>query len=219
MKNLFFFWAFFLWSSTLSSQILTCDLELLDINWDNETITLTLNNNFCSNSSTPFWVPSSDSVYVMQLGFSFEGTTCLIPSTAFTMFYPPLGLNDTITYYFGEWNDPFNCFNSAFISYQETCTVTVSAVGANNSINLDLIGNNDYIAFNPVFDNCYGNVDVGVYTQDIPQYTQNITHYVYNLYGELIFITDDINNLKLNGFFIIKNKNGVKKYYKNYLEY
>ena len=41
----------------------------------------------------------------MQLGFSFGGTTCLMPASAFTIFYPPLGLNDTITYYFGNFQD------------------------------------------------------------------------------------------------------------------
>ena len=212
MKNLFFFWAFFVWSSSLLSQVSTCDLELLDINWDEETITLTLNDNNCGNSSTPFWVPSNDSIYVMQLGFGFGGTNCLIPASAFTFFNPALGLNDTITYYFGDWNDPFNCFNSAFQYYQENCIVTVSAVGANNSINLDLIGNNNYIAFNPVFDNCYGSVEVGEYTQDL-------THYIYDFYGGLICITDDIDNLKLNGLFIIKNRKGTRKYFQNHLEY
>ena len=207
MKNLFFFWAFFVWSSSLLSQVSTCDLELLDINWDEETITLTLNDNNCSNSSTPFWVPSEDSLYVMQLGFSFGGYNCLIPASAFTFFYPALGLNDTITYYFGNWNDPFNCFNSAFDYYQENCIVTVSAVGPNNSINLDLNGSNNYIAFNPVFDNCYGSVNVS-------EYTRNLTHYIHDIYGNVLHITNDINSLNLRGFYIVKNKNGVTKYYR-----
>ena len=212
MKNLFFFWAFFVWSSSLLSQVSTCDIELLNIDWDEETITLTLNDNNCSNSSTPFWVPSSDSLYVMQLGFSFGGTTCLIPSTAFTFFYPALGLNDTITYYFGNWNDPFNCFDSAFQYYQENCIVTVSAVGANNSINLDLISDNNYIGFNPVFDNCYNSVNV-------IEYIRNSTHYIYDLRGNLIHTTDDITKLNLKGFYIVKNENGTKKYFQNCLDY
>jgi len=211
MKNIFFFWAFFLWSSSLLSQISTCDLELLDINWDEETITLTLNDNNCSNSSTPGWVPYPDSVYVTQLGFGFDGINCIIPSNT-TNYYPPLGLNDTLTYSYSDWSDPFNCVDSAFEHYQETCEVTVSIVGPNNSINLDLNGSNNYIAFNPVFDNCYGSVEVGEYTQDL-------THYIYDFYGGLICITDDVDNLKLNGFFIIKNRKGTRKYFQNHLEY
>jgi len=210
MKNIFFFWAFFLWTSSLLSQISTCDLELLDINWDEETITLTLNDNNCSNSSTPGWVPFPDSVYVSQLGFSY-GVTCIIPSNT-NNFYPPLGLNDTITYSYSDWSDPFNCADAAFQHYIETCEVTVSIVGPNNSINLDLDGSNNYIGFNPIFDNCYETVEVG-------EYTRNITHYIYDFYGGLICITDNIDNLDLNGFYIIKNQNGTRKYFKNNLDY
>ena len=211
MKNIFFFWAFFLWSSSLLSQISTCDLELLDINWDEETITLTLNDNNCSNSSTPGWVPYPDSVYVAQLGFSFNGITCTIASNT-TNYYPPLGLNDTLTYSYSNWSDPFNCVNSAFQAYQETCEATVSIVGPNNSINLDLIGNNNYIGFNPVFDNCYGTTHVGEFTRDF-------THYIYNFYGNLIHTTNNINSLDLNGFYIIKNEKGTSKVFINSLDY
>jgi hypothetical protein len=211
MKNLFFFWAFFVWSSSLLSQVSTCDLELLDINWDEEIITLTLNDNNCSNSSTPGWVPYPDSVYVAQLGFSFNGITCIIASNT-TNYYPPLGLNDTLTYSYSNWSDPFNCVNSAFQSYQETCEATVSIVGPNNSINLDLIGNNNYIAFNPVFDNCYG-------TMDVIEYTRDFTHYIYNFRGDLIHTTNNINSLDLNGFYIIKNERGTSKVFINNLDY
>tara|TARA_R110002074_G_scaffold355324_2_gene527351 strand:- start:225 stop:851 length:627 start_codon:yes stop_codon:yes gene_type:complete len=206
MKNLFFFWAFFVWSSSLLSQVSTCDLELLDIDWDDKTISLTLNDNICSNSSTPFWVPTGDSIYVMQLGFSFGGTTCLMPASAFTIFYPPLGLNDTITYYFGNFQDEFNCFNSAFEYYQENCIVTVSAVGPNNSINLDLIGSNNYIGFNPIFDNCYGSVGV-------IDYIRNSTRYIHDIYGNLIHTTTNIESLNLHGFYIIRDNKGARKYF------
>ena len=205
MKNLFFFWAFFLWSSSLLSQISTCDLELLNIDWGEETITITLNDEDCSNASTPQWVPYPDSVYVVQLGFSFDGITCIIPSNT-SNFYPPLGLNDTITYSYSEWSDPFNCIDSAFQYYQETCEATVSVVGPNNSINLDLISNNNYIGFNPAFDNCYGSVDV-------IEYTRNYTHYIYDINGNLTHITNDVNNLNLQGFFIVRNSKGTKKYF------
>ena len=199
---------FLLLAYSAISQVSNCDLELLNINWDLKEITLTLNDNNCSNSSTPFWVPTEDSVYVMQLGFSFGGTTCLIPATAFTMFHPPLGLNDTITYYFGDWFDTFNCFNSAFNYYQENCIVTVSAVGVNNSINLDLVGSNNYIGFNPVWGNCYNTLDINAYIRDI-------TYYIYNHRGEFLYATEEIEWGTLKGLFFVKQGGNVRKFFVN----
>ena len=158
MKSLYLMCMAFAMSLTqLSAQVSTCDLELLEIDWDNQTITLTLNDDLCSNSSTPSWVPTEDSVYVAQLYFGFNGTNCSVNASA-GMFQPALGLNDTITYSFDNWTDVFDCFDNAFAYYQETCTVTVSVVGPNNSINLDLIGGNNYIGFNPIWNNCYGDI-------------------------------------------------------------
>jgi len=204
MKNLFFTLAFFLPSFVSFSQISTCDVELLSMDWDEETITITLNDNNCSNSSTPGWVPSPDSVHVVQLGFSY-GVTCIIPSNTMN-FYPALGLNDTITYSYSDWSDPFNCVDAAFEHYQETCEATVSVVGPNNSINLDLVGNNNYIGFNPIWDNCYN-------TLNIQEYTRNNNYKIYSIYGNYLFETENIPWREMDGFYIIKNGNNVSKYF------
>ena len=204
MKNLFFTLAFFLPSFVSFSQVSTCDVELLSMDWDEETITITLNDNNCSNSSTPGWVPSPDSVYVVQLGFSY-GVTCIIPSNTMN-FYPALGLNDTITYSYSDWSDPFNCVDAAFEHYQETCEATVSVVGPNNSINLDLVSNNNYIGFNPIWDNCYN-------TLNIQEYTRNNNYKIYSIYGNYLFETENIPWREMNGFYIIRNGNNVSKYF------
>ena len=204
MKNLFFTLAFFLPSFVSFSQISTCDVELLSMDWDEETITITLNDNNCSNSSTPEWVPSPDSVHVVQLGFSY-GVTCIIPSNTMN-FYPALGLNDTITYSYSDWSDPFNCVDAAFEHYQETCEATVSVVGPNNSINLDLVSNNNYIGFNPIWDNCYN-------TLNIQEYTRNNNYKIYSIYGNYLFETENIPWREMNGFYIIRNGNNVSKYF------
>jgi hypothetical protein len=185
----------------VSSQL--CDVELLDMDWDDQTITLTLNDNVCSNSSTPDWVPYPDSVYVVQLGLSYGGTTCTIAANS-TNFYPPLGLNDTITYSFSNWADPFNCFANAFIYYQETCTATVSVVGPNNSINLDMNNGNNYIGFNPVWDNCYGVVNV---TELINVNNEVIG--VFDLLGR--YIQNDIIGLESGKLYLIKYNDGTIK--------
>ena len=185
----------------VSSQL--CDIELLDMDWDDQTITLTLNDNVCSNSSTPDWVPYPDSVYVVQLGLSYGGTTCTIAANS-TNFYPPLGLNDTITYSFSNWADPFNCFANAFIYYQETCTATVSVVGPNNSINLDMNNGNNYIGFNPVWDNCYGVVNV---TELINVNKEVIG--VFDLLGR--YIQNDIIGLEFGKLYLIKYNDGTIK--------
>ena len=157
MKQFFSaFYGLFL-ATSISAQ--SCDLELLNMDWDDQTVTLTLNDNVCSNSSTPPWVPTTDSVYVVQLWFNYDATMCNLSSST-TNFYPPLGLNDTITYSFSDWSDPFNCFDNAFTYYQETCMATVTITGVNNSINLDLDNSNNYIGFNPIWDNCYDVVSV-----------------------------------------------------------
>lgn len=207
MKNLFFTLAFLLPVFLSSSQIPNCDLELLDINWDNEEITLTLNDNHCSNSSTPSWIPTTDSVYVMQLGFSFNGVTCLVPASG-TLFTPSLGLNDTITYYFGNWNDVFNCFGSAFDYYQENCIVTVTAIGPNNSINLDAVSTNNYIGFNPVWDNCYNAVN-------ITEQTQKDKFKVYDYQGNFLFENEIIPWKEMKGLYLIEKNNRIKKYFIN----
>ena len=204
MKNLFFTLAFFLPSFVSFSQVSTCDVELLSMDWDEETITITLNDNNCSNSSTPGWVPSPDSVHVVQLGFSY-GVTCIIPSNTMN-FYPALGLNDTITYSYSDWSDPFNCVDAAFEHYQETFEATVSVVGPNNSINLDLVSNNNYIGFNPIWDNCYN-------TLNIQEYTRNNNYKIYSIYGNYLFETENIPWREMNGFYIIRNGNNVSKYF------
>ena len=204
MKNLFFTLAFFLPSFVSFSQISTCDVELLSMDWDEETITITLNDNNCSNSSTPGWVPSPDSVHVVQLGFSY-GVTCIIPSNTMN-FYPALGLNDTITYSYSDWSDPFNCVDAAFEHYQETCEATVSVVGPNNSINLDLVSNNNYIGFNPIWDNCYN-------TLNIQEYARNNNYKIYSIYGNYLFETENIPWSEMDGFYIIRNGNNVSKYF------
>ncbi len=194
-----------------TSQLQTCDLELLDINWDQQEITLTLNNDLCSNSSTPNWVPAEDSVYVMQLGFSFGGTNCLIPANS-TAFQPPLGLNDTITYSFAEWNDTFNCFDAAFLYYQENCSATVSAVGPNNSINLDLISGNNWIGFSPTWDNCYdSDPDDPTETLSITEIPEGMVYTVYDSRGQFLYMTRNLNWLEMRGLYFIKYGDQIKK--------
>ncbi len=178
-----------------------CDLEMLNMDWDNQSITLTLNNNVCSNSSTPTWVPYPDSVYVVQLGLSYDGTTCIIPSNS-TNFYPPLGLNDTLTYTFSDWTDPFNCFESAFDYYQETCIATVSVVGPNNSINLDMNNGNNYIGFNPIWDNCYNTVNV----IELVNNDREVTG-VFDILGR--YIQKDIIGLESGKMYLIRYKDGT----------
>ena len=178
-----------------------CDLEMLNMDWDNQSITLTLNNNVCSNSSTPTWVPYPDSVYVVQLGLSYDGTTCIIPSNS-TNFYPPLGLNDTLTYTFSNWTDPFNCFEGAFDYYQETCIVTVSVVGPNNSINLDMNNGNNYIGFNPIWDNCYNTVNV----IELINNDREVTG-VFDILGR--YIQKDIIGLESGKMYLIRYKDGT----------
>ena len=185
----------------VSSQL--CDVELLDMDWDDQIITLTLNDNVCSNSSTPSWVPYPDSVYVVQLGLSYGGTTCTIAANS-TNFYPPLGLNDTLTYTFSNWSDPFDCFANAFTYYQETCIVTVSVVGPNNSINLDMNNGNNYIGFNPVWDNCYGVANV---TELINANKQVIG--VFDFLGR--YIQKDIIGLISGKLYLIKYNDGTIK--------
>ena len=180
MKNLFFTLAFLLPVFLSSSQIPNCDLELLDINWDNEE---------------------------MQLGFSFNGVTCLVPASG-TLFTPSLGLNDTITYYFGNWNDVFNCFGSAFDYYQENCIVTVTAIGPNNSINLDAVSTNNYIGFNPVWDNCYNAVN-------ITEQTQKDKFKVYDYQGNFLFENEIIPWKEMKGLYLIEKNNRIKKYFIN----
>jgi len=182
----------------VSSQI--CDVELLDMDWDDQTITLTLNDNVCSNSSTPSWVPYPDSVYVVQLGLSYGGTTCLIPSSSIN-FYPPLGLNDTLTYTFNDWSDPFDCFANAFTYYQETCMVTVSVVGPNNSINLDTNNGNNYIGFNPVWNNCYDAVNVIEFIKNDKEVAS-----VWDFLGR--YIQKDIIGLETDKLYLIKYNDG-----------
>ncbi len=179
----------------------TCDIELLDMDWDNQTITLTLNDNVCSNTSTPNWVPDSDSVYVIQLYFSFDGYSCGLSSNNST-FSPNLGLNDTITYSFQDWSDPFNCFENAFDYYQETCMSTVSVVGVNNSINLDLNSSNNYIGFHPVWDNCYETVDV----TEITNISKRVIG-VYDFTGR--FVQEDVFGLEPNKHYIIRYSDGT----------
>ena len=185
----------------VSSQL--CDVELLDMDWDDQIITLTLNDNVCSNSSTPSWVPYPDSVYVVQLGLSYGGTTCTIAANS-TNFYPPLGLNDTLTYTFSDLSDSFNCFGNAFTYYQETCIVTVSVVGPNNSINLDMNNGNNYIGFNPVWDNCYDVVNV---TELINANKQVIG--VFDFLGR--YIQKDIIGLESGKLYLIKYNDGTIK--------
>jgi hypothetical protein len=183
----------------VSSQL--CDVELLDMDWDDQTITLTLNDNVCSNSSTPSWVPYPDSVYVVQLGLSYGGTTCTIAANS-TNFYPALGLNDTLTYTFSNWSDPFNCFDNAFTYYQETCMATVSVVGPNNSINLDMNNGNNYIGFNPIWDNCYDVVNV---TELVNVNKEAIG--VFDLLGR--YIQKDIIGLEPGELYLIKYNDGT----------
>jgi len=196
-KFLSAFYGLFLATSISAQQ---CDLEMLNMDWDDQTITLTLTDNVCSNSSTPSWVPSPDSVYVVQLGFSYSGTTCIIGSNS-TNFYPPLGLNDTLTYSFSDWTDPFNCFDNAFTYYQETCMATVSVVGPNNSINLDMNNGNNYIGFNPVWDNCYDVVNV---TELI-----NVNKEVIGVFDFLgRYVQKEIAGLEPNNLYLIRYNDG-----------
>ena len=203
MKNLFFTLAFLLPTFLSSSQIPTCDIELLDLNWDDKEITLTLNDNYCE--STPSWVPTNDSVYAIQMFFAFDGWQCSIASGN-SNFTPNLGLNDTITYSFEEWTDPFNCFEGAFEHYIETCEGQLTIAGANNTAGIDANIGNNYIAYNPIWDNCYN-------TLNINEYTQNITYRVYDLYGNLIDTYNVIPWNEMKGFYIIEKNNEYTKHF------
>ena len=196
-KFLSAFYGLFLATSISAQQ---CDLEMLNMDWDDQTITLTLTDNVCSNSSTPSWVPSPDSVYVVQLGFSYGGTTCILGSNS-TNFYPPLGLNDTLTYSFSDWTDPFNCFDNAFTYYQETCMATVSVVGPNNSINLDMNNGNNYIGFNPVWDNCYDVVNV----TELANVNKEVIG-VFDFLGR--YVQKEIAGLEPNNLYLIRYNDG-----------
>ena len=199
MKQLFSaFYGLFL-ATSISAQ--SCDLELLNMDWDEQTVTLTLNDNVCSNSSTPPWVPTTDSIYVVQLWFNYDATMCNLSSTT-TNFYPPLGLNDTITYSFSNWSDPFNCFDNAFTSYQETCMATVTITGVNNSINLDLDNSNNYIGFNPIWDNCYDVVSVNEML--------NVNKEVLGVWDFLgRYVQEDILGLEPNKPYLIRYTDGT----------
>ena len=167
MKQLFSaFYGLFL-ATSISAQ--SCDLELLNMDWDEQTVTLTLNDNVCSNT---------------------------------TNFYPPLGLNDTITYSFSNWSDPFNCFDNAFTSYQETCMATVTITGVNNSINLDLDNSNNYIGFNPIWDNCYDVVSVNEML--------NVNKEVLGVWDFLgRYVQEDILGLEPNKPYLIRYTDGT----------
>ena len=192
------FYGLFL-TASMSAQ--SCDIELLNMDWNNQTITLTLNDNICSNSSTPSWVPTSDSVYVAQLWFNYDATMCNLSSNA-TNFYPPLGLNDTITYSFSDWSDPFNCFDNAFTSYQETCMATVTITGVNNSINLDLDNSNNYIGFNPIWDNCYDVVSVN----EMLNVNKKVIG-VWDFIGR--YVQNDVFGLEPNKLYLIRYSDGT----------
>ena len=209
MKNLTFTLAFLLLAFLSSSQIPTCDVELLDLNWDNKEITLTLNDNNCE--STPTWVPTNDSVYTIQMWFTYDGWQCSIASNN-ANFNPNLGLNDTITYSFENWNDPFNCFESAFEYYIETCEGQLTVLGANNTVSIDANISNNYIAYNPIWDNCYN-------TLNINEYTRNSAYSIYDAQGNFMFECNTIPWSKMNGLFFIKEGETVSKYFKNSLDY
>ncbi|BCV01454.1 MAG: hypothetical protein CM15mV42_1340 [uncultured marine virus] len=203
MQNILFTLAFLLPVCLSSSQISTCDVELLNFNWDQKEITLTLNDNNCI--STPTWVPTNDSVYAIQMFFSFDGYNCNIASNN-SNFLPNLGLNDTITYSIAQWSDPFNCVDSAFEHYVETCEAVVGVTGANHTINIDLNGGNNYIGYNPIWDNCYQEVF-------IEEENNNILYTIYDRQGNLILETYDIPWTEMKGLYIIKQGNVVSKHF------
>ena len=203
MKNIFFTLAFLMPVTLVSSQVSTCDVELLDFDWDAKEITVTLNDNNCI--SGPSWVPTNDSVYVLQMYFSFDGFNCTIVSSNST-FSPNLGLNDTITYSLEDWTDSFNCYESAFEYYIETCEAVVGVTGANNTANIDLNSGNNWIAFNPIWDNCYNTVNVVEMTQD-PFYK------VYDWQGTLQFEGKTIPWNAMDGLYIIKNGSRITKHF------
>ena len=113
-----------------------------------------------------------------------------------------LGLNDTITYSFSNWSDPFNCFDNAFTSYQETCMATVTITGVNNSINLDLDNSNNYIGFNPIWDNCYDVVSVNEML--------NVNKEVLGVWDFLgRYVQEDILGLEPNKPYLIRYTDGT----------
>ena len=203
MQNILFTLAFLLPVCLSSSQISTCDVELLNFDWDEKQITLTLNDNNCI--SSPDWVPTNDSVYAIQMFFSFDGYNCSIASNN-NNFLPNLGLNDTTTYSISEWADAFNCFDSAFEHYIETCEAVVGVTGANNTINIDANGSNNYIGYNPIWDNCYETVSV-------VEVNKKTLHTIYDRQGNLILETYDIPWSEMQGLYLIKQDNIISKHF------
>jgi len=139
--------------SFLGTSQSTCDLEVLEFDWVNKKMTLTLNDNYCP--PNPGWVPTDDSVYVVQIWFQTEASTCNLSGNN-TLFSPNLGLNDTVTYSFEGYNEIPGCFEGSYEQYLTTCEATVVVRGLNNSAWLDSYQENNTIIFSPDIGNCDG---------------------------------------------------------------
>ena len=78
---------------------------------------------------------------------------------------------------------------------------TVSVVGPNNSINLDMNNGNNYIGFNPVWDNCYDVVNV---TELI-----NVNKEVIGVFDFLgRYVQKEIAGLEPNNLYLIRYNDG-----------
>ena len=82
----------------------------------------------------------------------------------------------------------------------------MTVLGANNTVSIDANISNNYIAYNPIWDNCYN-------TLNINEYTQNSTYNIYDSQGNFIIECDVIPWNEMKGLYFIKQGNNVFKYY------
>ena len=78
--------------------------------------------------------------------------------------------------------------------------------GANNTINIDANGSNNYIGYNPIWDNCYETVSVG-------QVNKKTLYTIYDRQGTLILETYDVPWSEMKGLYFIKQGNIISKHY------
>ena len=79
---------------------------------------------------------------------------------------------------------------------------TVTITGVNNSINLDLDNSNNYIGFNPIWDNCYDVVSVNEML--------NVNKEVLGVWDFLgRYIQEDMFGLEPNKLYLIRYSDGT----------
>ena len=88
----------------------------------------------------------------------------------------------------------------------------MTVTGANNTIGIDANISNNYIAYGPIWDNCYN-------TLNINEYTRNSAYSIYDARGNFMFECNIIPWNEMNGLFFVKEGEIVTKYFKNSLDY